>query len=97
MARTPPLVTLPGEAEYGKYLDRLIEEAQKHGHPVKTRTGIVELCLNMVRAQWGLDAPRRAKPFGANQYPSGPQPEIRKNPPTGTRKDGTDGFASQDR
>ena len=86
MARTPPLVTLPGEEDYGKYLDHLIEEAQKRGHAVTTRTGIVELCLNMVGSEWGLKPPRRAKPFGSNQHPSKSSSTTKSIPPIDTEE-----------
>jgi len=72
MARTPTLVTLPGSDAYGDYLDRLIAEADRRGHRVETRAGIVEFALNKLGMEWGLAPPHRARPVGANQHDPGP-------------------------
>jgi hypothetical protein len=65
---TPRNLILRCESAYLRYLDRLEREARKRGHTTKGRSAAVELACNLLGLQWGLKAPRRVRPMGANQH-----------------------------
>lgn len=59
---------LRGGEPYDRYLAALLAAANSRGHPVANRTQLAELALNRLGATWGIKAPRRARPVGANQH-----------------------------
>jgi hypothetical protein len=64
----PRNLILRCDPAYVDFLGELEREARERGHAARGRSAVAELACNLLGLQWGIKAPRRVRPMGANQH-----------------------------
>ena len=67
--RHPIVVSLRGDARYGRYLDRLLAAVRReNGARLNSRHNLAEYALTVLGLAHGLKSPPRCGPVGQNQH-----------------------------